>query len=145
MMLQKYIFITLLSVMMMLSFEAAAEGPVVDPTITPTMTMTCNYPIEREDGTPLAIGEIARVNFFVSPSLTTPDWQPAGSNDTECKQVYNLSEVLDGQYYYTGTTVDTDARESIYAADSVPPEYWAMVVKRLANPRHQTGFTATFN
>lgn len=125
--------------------EARAEGPVVDPTITPTMTMTCNYPIEREDGTPLAIGEIAKVNFFVSPSLTTPDWQPAGSNDTECKQVYDLTQVQDGQYYYTGTITDTDQRESIYGANAVPAEYWAVVVKRLANPRHQTGYGATFN
>jgi len=144
-MLEKYIWITLISVLMMLSFNAAAEGPVVDPTITPTMTLTCNYPIEREDGTPLAVDEIAKVNFFVSTSLTTPNWQPAGSNDTECKQVYDLSNVPDNQYYYTGTTVDTDVRESIYGADAVPPEYFALVVKRLANPKHQTGYGATFN
>ena len=124
---------------------AEAEGPVVDPTITPNMTLTCKYPLKRENGDDLAINEIARVDFFVSTSLTTPNWQPAGSNTNECKQIYDLTQVADGQYYYTGTTIDTEARQSILGSDSVPAEYWAMVVKRQANPRHQTGFTATFN
>jgi len=83
--------------------------------------------------------------LFVSQSLTTLDWQPAGSNTAECKQVYDLTQVADGQYYYTGTVDDTAARRSKYGADAIPAEYWAMVVKRVANPKHQTGYTATFN
>lgn len=111
---------------------AFAEGQVVDPTITPTYTITCEYPIEREDGTPLAINEIAKVNFFVSQDKVT--WTPAGSNTSACRQVYDLSSIPDGQYYYTGTTVDTEARESIKGSDAIPPLFAAIVVKRIAKP-----------
>lgn len=124
-------------ILMSFVFSALAEGPVVDPTITPIWTVTCNYPIEREDGTPLAISEIARVEFKVSQDKTT--WQPAGQNTTECKQIYDLSAVPDGQYYYTPMTVDTAGRQSVLAYDADPGEVSALVVKRIANPNHPTG------
>lgn len=127
-----YIFI-----LMLFTLSAFAEGPVVDPTITPTWTVTCNYPIEREDGTALAINEIARVEFKVSQDKTT--WQPAGQNNAECKQIYDLTNVPDGQYYYTPLTVDTNGRQSVLAYDADPLEVSALVVKRIANPNHPTG------
>lgn len=129
---------------MTISKFAYSEGDVIDPTMTPTMTLTCVYPIEREDGSTLTVGEIDIVNFYVSPSLTTPNWQPAGSNNAECKQVYDLSAVVDGQYYYTGTVTDTDGRTSMLGTRAVVPAYQAVVVKRLANPKNQTGFGATY-
>ena len=116
-----------------------AEGPVVDPTINPTWTVVCNYPVERVDGTPLAIGEIAVVEFKVSQDKVT--WQPAGQNTTACKQVYDLSSVLDGQYYYSPLVKDMDGRSSLLAYDADPLEVSALVVKRLANPSHPTGIS----
>jgi len=40
---------------LIMSFAQAVngEGQIVDPTLTPTMTLTCQYPIEREAGTTL--------------------------------------------------------------------------------------------
>lgn len=115
---------------------ASAEGLEVDPTQTPTYTLTCIDPIEREDNTPLAVGEIATRNFFVSQDKT--DWQPAGSNTSACRQVYDLSQVPDGQYYYTATVIDTDGRESIYS-----PSIAAVLVKRIQAPRPPTGLSGS--
>lgn len=119
---------------------ASAEGTVVDPTITPTLTITCIDPVEREDGTPLAIGEIATRNFFVSATApgAAKNWTPAGSNNTACRQVYDLGAVIDGQYYYTATAVDTDGRESAFA-----PGVVALEVKRLAPPKPPNGLSGS--
>ena len=126
---------------------AHAEGPVVDPTITPTWTITCADPIQREDGTALAVGEIATRNFWVSTDKTS--WQEAGNNSAACQQVYNLGTVADGQYYYTVSATDTDGRQSVFAIDN--PEnattgelgYAALVVKRLAPPKPPSGITGS--
>ena len=54
-------------ILLLLSFNAFANSLTFDPTIEgqTTLTITCEYPIEREDGIALAISEIAKVNFFV--------------------------------------------------------------------------------
>lgn len=131
----------------LLPLKSYAEGPIVDPVLNPTYTITCTDPIAREDNTPLAINEIAVRNFHVSTDKTT--WQPAGDNTTECTQVYDLSAVDDGQYYYTVSISDTDGRQSVLAIDN--PEnattgelgYTAIVVKRIAPPRPPSGLTGT--
>jgi len=125
----------------LLSFAAAADGPVFDPTITPALTLTCDYPVKREDGTPLALDEIAQVDFYVSTDGAS--WQPAGANTAACRQVYDLSEAQDGQYYYTVTATDTAGRISIYGADAATPEVVALVVKRIAPPANPTGLTGS--
>jgi hypothetical protein len=104
----------------------------IDPTIEPTKTLTCDMPVERSDGTPLAVDEIAEIRFFVSQDLAT--WTPAGTN-TACNQVYNLTSMPDGVYHYAAQTVDTDGRESLYS-DSVTLE-----VKRLAAPAAPIGLS----
>lgn len=127
---------------------AIAEGEVIDPSITPIYTITCVDPIAREDGSVLAVGEIATRNFFVS--TTKPfSWVPVGSNNNECKQVFNLADVPDGQYYYTTTAVDQQGRESLYASDNPDNEisgelgYTSLVVKRLPDPKSPTGLSGT--
>jgi len=133
-----------------------AEGPVIDPNITPTATITCKIPLLRADNvTPLKVGEIAQVDFYVTQDLTTPidNWQPAGSNtvlpadlgvkDASCQQVYDLTGVADGQYYYAITATDLQARTSGFSSDETPPDYKAWVVK-LAAPNPPTGMAVTF-
>jgi len=132
---KKYILIA----SMLLPFTAMASI-TVDPTITPTYTLTCVDPIEREDGTPLAIGEIAIREFFVSTDKS--NWTQAGSNTSTCRQVYDLSAVPDGQYYYSATVTDTDGRQSQQSAIFDPVTgYASVIVKRLANPKAATGFS----
>jgi len=112
-------------------WSAVLFAETIDPTITPTKTLTCDMPVERTDGTPLAIDEIAQVRFYVSIDQTT--WQQAGTN-TVCLQVYDLSGVSDGTYWYTVDAVDTDGRESIKS-----PQAAELIVKRLSPPASPTG------
>lgn len=133
-----------LLIILLFSSTAFADGPVIDPTITPTWTVVCNAPLERTNGDPLAIGDIARFEFKVSTDIgATKTWQPAGQNLTECKQVYDLTSVPDGQYYYSPLAVDTDGRQSAISYDVDPAEVAALVVKRIANPNHPNGVTGT--
>ena len=117
------------------SDEANAEGPVVDPNLTPQKILTCDYPVTRTDGTPLAVDEIATINFFVSQDVgVDKTWTPAGSNDTACRQVYDLTAVPDGQYYYSASALDTGGRESV-----VSPNYVPLVLQRIAPPETVQG------
>ena len=129
---EKLVYICIIAVVLTFAAQAVQTAPV-DPNKTPTFTLTCQYPIEREDGKPLAIEEIAQINFFVSTG-TVGNWTPAGTNTNACRQVYDLSGVADGDYFYTATATDNDGRESVYA-----PEVVALTVKRIQAPKAPTG------
>jgi hypothetical protein len=134
----------LVGLLLLTPFSVLAEGQIVDPDKTPTWTITCEYPVEREDGTPLAINEIAKVEFYVSPDKS--DWISAGENTTACRQVYNLTDVADGQYYYTVTATDTEGRASLFSINSPDaniddPGYVALVVKRVKPPKPAMGLS----
>lgn len=103
-----------------------------------TLTLTCKYPIEREDNTPLAIDEIAYVSFWVKKDGGA--LEPAGTNNAECKQVYDLTDVADGEYVYVVSTTDTGGRTSIMS-----PDWVTLLVKRLANPRQVQDLTGTLS
>jgi len=107
-------------------WATVALAETIDPNITPTKVLTCDMPVEREDGTALAIDEIAQVQFFVSPDQTT--WTQAGTN-TVCSQSYDLSNVQDGTYFYTASVTDLAGRQSILA-----PQAAELIVKRIASP-----------
>lgn len=109
---------------------AKAEGPVYDPTINPTATLVCTLPVTREDGSPLAVDEIALIRFVQSGDGQT--WAQAGTN-TECSLVLDLTSMPEGQYYYSATAVDTDGRES-QRATAHP-----FVLRRIQPPTPPTG------
>jgi len=112
-------------------WSAIILAETIDPSITPTKTLNCDMPVERTDGTPLALNEIAQIRFYVSTDQAT--WQQAGTN-TVCLQVYDLSDVADGTYWYTADAVDTEGRESIKS-----PQAAELIVKRLSPPASPTG------
>ncbi len=114
----------------------AAVNITADPTNIneQKLILTCDYPIEREDGAPLALSEIAKVNFFVTSNGVRT---AAGSNNAACTQTYDLTAVPDGSYVYTVQTEDTGGRVS---ADSTTV---TMVVKRIANPNSPTNLQGT--
>lgn len=130
-----------LILLLLIPFNIYAVNLIIDPTIPgqSTLTMTCVYPIEREDGTPLAIGEIATVKFYVE-SNGVGGFVPAGSNSTACRQVYDMSAVADGVYVYVATTLDTDGRESVFSAVNL-----TATVKRMANPKAPTGIAGSLS
>ena len=112
---------------------AQANNVTLDPSISgqTTLTITCDYPIEREDGTSLAINEIARVQFYVEKDGA---FAQAGQNTTACRQVYDMSAIPDGVYVYSVTAIDTEGRESAQSIEVV-----TALVKRLALPRSPAG------
>ncbi len=112
-------------------FIGLALAETIDPNQVQTKVLTCNMPVERTDGTALAVDEIAQVRFYVSQDQTT--WTPAGTN-TVCQQNYDLTEVPDGTYWYTADVVDTEGRESIKSL-----EVAELIVKRIASPAAPSG------
>jgi len=108
--------------------KASAEGPVFDPTTRPTITVVCDRPVAREDGTPLAVGDIARIDFYSSGNGTT--WVPAGTSAaTACRLTLDAASMDNGQYYYLARAVDTGGRSS--ADSNIVP----FVLTRIQPPR----------
>ncbi len=129
----------LLPFLLLLSFNVLANSLSFDPNIpgNSTLTITCEYPIAREDGTKLDINEIATVKFFVEKN-GVGGYLPAGENATACRQVYDMSQVPDGAYVYVVTAVDTDGRESQFSATNV-----TALVKRIAVTNAPANVTGT--
>ncbi len=123
------------------STKTFSEGLQIDPNITQTLTLTCSYPTEREDGEILTADMIAKVNFFVSSNKVDPSWIPAGVNVSACKQVYSLINVPDGQYYYSVSATDLSGRESSKSSDAATPSIFAMLIKRQSSPKSPTGLS----
>lgn len=116
---------------------AIAQTVNIDPTIPgqQTLTIMCEYPVEREDGTPLAINEITQINFWVTKNGSRT---AAGTNTIACQQVYDMTQVLDGSYLYTASTLDTDGRESVDTVVGV-----TVIIKRIAPPKSPFGMRFT--
>ena len=109
----------------------AAANITVDPSTEPSYTITCTQPIEREDGTPLAIGEIAENRFYVGSS--SGDYTDMISNlPPTCSLTVDATAVADGQYFYVVTAVDTDGRESTYSQEKV------VTIQRVKPPKAPT-------
>ena len=103
------IYVVVGTAVLLLAGELRAEGLVIDPAITPSKTLVCDMPVTRTDGSPLAQGDIAAINFLRSGDGAT--WTPDGAAN-ECRLVLDLSAMPEGQYYYTATATDTEGRES---------------------------------
>ena len=103
----------------------ALADMTVDPVITPTAILSCQLPVEREDGTPLAVNEIATINFYAG--TTIGDYTDT-IGMTSCSMSIDITKLVDAPYYYVVTAVDTDGRESMYS-----PMY-TLTVKRVKPP-----------
>ena len=130
----KYLLLLLLP---LLSFSASANSLILDPTIEgqKNVTVTCTANLEREDGTPMVIGEIAYFSYYISTDGTAP--VNADADTPTCRQVFNLEAVPDGVHIYQVTETDTEGRESALSATQA-----TVTVKRLANPGDPGGVTA---
>lgn len=121
----------------LITVKSHANEVTIDPSISSqdTLTISCQYPIEREDGTPIAINEIATMKFHVEAN-GAGGYQPAGENTAACLQVYDMTQVADGVYVYAVTAVDTEGRVSDLSVETV-----TATVKRLPPTRSPTGVT----
>lgn len=113
--------------------NANAASFSIDPDTKSTGTITCVDPISREDGTPLAIDEIATRRWYVG---TSPgNYTDTAADTSTCSVVIDYSAIPDGMYYYVATVIDTDGRESMYS------EEIDVTVKRVAKPNPPTGLS----
>lgn len=116
--------------LLMLVVTPAIADMTIDPLITPTATLSCTLPIEREDGTPIAEDEIATINFYAG--TTAGDYTDTVGM-TSCSMSIDVTLLTDAPYYYVVTAVDTDGRESMYS-----PMY-TLTVKRVKPPKAPSG------
>lgn len=112
-------------VMLTLVFSNAQAATVIDPRVTPSKTLTCDYPTQRTDGTTITVSEIQRIDFYVSNDAGAT-WSPAGSNNAACSQVYDMTQIVNGDYQYAARTVDTGDRESVMSVASDVTVLWSL-------------------
>lgn len=117
---------TLATIVLAFSINSIAQTYTIDPTIPgqSKVQISCDMPIEREDGTILAIDEIKQINYYITKNDVRIA-EPIISSD--CVEIFDLSTVEDGKYVYSITAVDVDHRESKEA-----PTHVTVNVKRLA-------------
>ena len=94
-----------------------AEVPPEIPKPPPVISLSWIAPVEREDGTPLAMAEIAgyRVYYGTSKGDYTSEVELKGSSTMEI----TLENLVSGIYYFVVTTVDEDGRESVNSEEIV--------------------------
>ena len=116
-----------------LSFNICAKDlGVIDPTIEgqETLTLTCVKPIKYTDDTDIAIGESVDIQWKVSKDGSA--YIDFGGKVTECKQVVDLTQVVDGVYVYKATAW-ARGKESVLSSGFV-----GATVKRVPNPYSPT-------
>lgn len=142
----RYMFLVIAA--LMFSGMAMAEGPIFEPGVQDTKEVDCTNATTREDGTPLALDEIIRVEIGFTQDATGAN---AGSNFTKmaggCQPItYDLTLLpAEGQWYEFGWTVACGVPmvngvcpqgEEQYSrmSDMFPFEYRTVVRKALPAP-----------
>ena len=120
---------TLLLLTLLLSFNICAKDlGVIDPDIDgqKTLTLTCVKPIQYEDNTDIAIDESVDIQWKASKNGGA--YIDFGGRVTECKQIVDLTQVVDGVYVYKATAW-ARGKESVLSSGFV-----GATVKRVPNP-----------
>ena len=96
---------------------AGAIGGGVVQEGTQTLALSWVAPVEREDGTPITMAEIAgyRVYFGLNEGVYTNEVDVHGSDTMQV----TLDRLPAGTYYIVVTTIDMDGRESSFSTSLV--------------------------
>jgi|GEM_PF-2650733 len=99
---------------------SASDSVVVTvnaPPLVQDLTLSWIAPVEREDGTPISMAEIAgyRVYYGTSPGSYTNQVDVQGGSTMQV----TLTNLTKGAYYIVVTTYDSDGRESAYSQEVV--------------------------
>jgi hypothetical protein len=85
-------------------------------------TADCDNPTEREDGTPLSIEEIARVEYYLDPvdgNLDTPAYTAIMAGG--CQPTFiDTKQLSVGDYWAYARTYDTDLLDSVASTPGIP-------------------------
>ena len=123
--------ILLLTLLLPFNIQAQDLG-VIDPDIDgqKTLTLTCVKPIQYEDNTDIAIDESVDIQWKASKNGGA--YIDFGGRVTECKQIVDLTQVVDGVYVYKATAW-ARGKESVLSNGFV-----GATVKRVPNPYSPT-------
>ena len=128
----------LLMLSMLITFNVSAYDLTFDPNLpgNSTLTITCNFKLERANGEIIAIGDIAKASYYISTNGGT--FVNINADTPTCEQVFDMSQVTDGDYVYAVTEIDSDGRESELSSSRL-----SVLVKRLAPPGAPDGVTGS--
>ena len=95
------------------NFDGATTGAGVGGVTTQGVALSWTAPVEREDGTPISMSEIAgyRVYYGTSEGNYPNELDIADSDNMQA----TLSNLASGIYYIVVTTYDMDGRESAFS------------------------------
>jgi hypothetical protein len=109
-------WIVLFAMVISTSANSVDVAKTIDPSLQPTYKIQCDYPLTRTDGSPIALGEIAKVEFYRS-TTGAPTPVLIGENTGECSFVENVSALAEDMWIYQATATDIDSRESTLSVD----------------------------
>ena len=96
------------------AIESGSEIPIPGPVSTiPALKWIA--PSERVDGTPLSLSDIAEYRIYYGSSTGSYTHRIDIADSTADELL--LTGLLQGQYFFTVTVVDSDGRESEYSAE----------------------------
>lgn len=90
-------------------------APIVPAEVTPVVSLSWVAPVEREDGAPISMAEIAGYRIYYGTSKGGYKEQ-MHINDSSIMHA-TLSGLATGTYYMVVTTLDVDGRESTYSQE----------------------------
>ncbi len=95
------------------SFESVDSGP----TTVGVFGLAWTAPSQREDGTAIALSEIASYHIYYGTE--SGDYQDVIFIEDSSADQAQVADIPPGTYYVVVTTVDTDGRESAYSSEVV--------------------------
>ncbi len=141
----KYIkYIKYITYLLLLLPLASFSVFAIDPNDEPEITLDCDAPLERTDGTAIVIGEIVSYQWYISQDKTTWDIMPLATG-INCNVITDITGLSDGNHYYTPDVTLTDGKTSVLAYEADPLEVVTITVKRIADPRNPTGARRVLN
>ena len=95
------------------NFDGSTTGAGVGGATTQGFALSWVAPVEREDGTPISMAEIAgyRVYYGTTQGQYTNEIDITDGNTMQAA----LNNLVSGTYYIVVTTYDMDGRESAYS------------------------------
>ena len=94
---------------------AQAAGTVYYTDQTVTKNVNCTLPLTREDGTPLATGDIALIQMYDRADMTSPAVQI--DEQLACPFTVDFTTMTLGQHYIQMTATDQQGRVSQLSVD----------------------------
>ena len=110
-------FLALVFILSLAACSVESEESVSGPTTVGVLGLAWTAPSQREDGTAIALSEIASYHIYYG---TEPgDYQDEIFIEDSSADEAQVVDIDTGTYYAVVTAVDTEGRESLYSSEVV--------------------------